>query len=93
MGVKLGLKMLREEHRLGVYENLLVNEIFGFKWKKVKRGLHNEGLYDLYFSRNSSRVMKYRMRWASSMIRVRKYRKARRNVVGKSDGQRQLAKK
>jgi hypothetical protein len=73
MGVKLGLKMLREEHRLGVSENMVVNEIFGLKWKKVKRELYNEGLYDLYFSRNSCRAMKYRrMRWAFSMICVRK---------------------
>ena len=62
MGVKLGLKMLREEHRLGVYENMVVKEIFGLKWKKVKRELYNEGLYDLYFSRNNNRVIKNRMR-------------------------------
>jgi hypothetical protein len=73
MGVKLGPKTLREEHRLGVYENTVVNEIFGLKWKKVKREFYNEGLYDLYFSRNSNRVMKYRrMRWACSVTRVRK---------------------
>jgi len=73
MGLKLCLKMLRDEHRLGVYENRVVDEIFGLKWKKVKRDLYNVGLYDLYFSRNSNRVMKYRrMRWARSMIRVRK---------------------
>jgi len=37
--------------------------------------------------------MKYRrMIWASSMISVRKERKARRNVAGKSEGQRQLGK-
>jgi len=31
MGVKLGLKMLREEHRLGVNENMTLNETFGLK--------------------------------------------------------------
>jgi len=29
--------MLREQHRLGVYENMVVNEIFGLKWKKNKK--------------------------------------------------------
>ena len=38
MGVKLGLKMLRE-HRLGVYENVAVNEIFWLRLKKVKNGV------------------------------------------------------
>jgi len=42
--------------------------------KESKKGeLYNEGLYDLYFSRNSNRVIKYRrMKWACSIIRVRK---------------------
>jgi hypothetical protein len=71
---------------------MVVNEIFGFKWKKVKGELHNEVLHDLYFSRNSIGVMEYRMRWARSMIRVRKKRKARRNVVRKFEVMRQLGK-
>jgi len=57
MGVKLGLKMLRE-HRLGEYGNVAVNEIFGLRLKKVKMELYNKRLYYLYFSRNSNWVMR-----------------------------------
>jgi len=55
--------ILREEHKLGVFENRVLKKIFGPKkeesagqWKK----LHNEKLYDLYFSPNVIRVIKSR---------------------------------
>jgi hypothetical protein len=49
MGVKLGL-ILREEHRLMVFENRLVRGIFGTKRDEVTgewRRLQKEELYDL----------------------------------------------
>jgi hypothetical protein len=54
MGVKLGLAWsltLREEHRLGVFENKRLRRIFGLKRDEVTgewRKLHNEELHDLY---------------------------------------------
>jgi hypothetical protein len=45
--------MLREEHRLRVFENRVLRRIFGPKRDEVKgewRKLHNEELYNLYSS-------------------------------------------
>jgi hypothetical protein len=42
---------LREEHRLEVFENWMLGEIFGPKGYEVtgeRRKLHNEDLYDLH---------------------------------------------
>jgi hypothetical protein len=59
---------LREEHRLGVFENRVLRRIFGPKGDEVtgeQRNLHNEELYDLYSSPSIIRIMKSgRMRWA-----------------------------
>jgi hypothetical protein len=44
---------LREEHRLGVFENRVLRRIFGPKRDEVTiewRKLHNEVLHDLYAS-------------------------------------------
>jgi len=44
---------LREEHRLRVFENMVLREIFGSEKDQVTgewRKLHNEELCDLYFS-------------------------------------------
>jgi len=57
---------LREEHRLGVFENRVL-KIFGSKRDEIIREwrkLHNKELNDLYSSPNIVRVMKSRrMRW------------------------------
>jgi len=52
--------LLREEHRLSVFENRMLRQIFVPKrdevtgeWKK----LHNDELNDLYFSTNMIRVI------------------------------------
>jgi hypothetical protein len=53
--------VLREEHRLKVFENRMLRSIFGPKrdeetggWRK----LHNEELHNLYISPNIIRVVK-----------------------------------
>jgi hypothetical protein len=54
---------LREEQRLRVFENRLLRRIFGPKRDELTGGwrkLHNEELYNLYFSSNKIRVIKPR---------------------------------
>jgi hypothetical protein len=44
---------LREEHRLGVFENRVLRRIFGPKRDEVTgewRKMHNEELHNLYYS-------------------------------------------
>jgi hypothetical protein len=61
--------VLREEHRLRVFENRVLRRIFGPKRDEVTGGcrkLHNEELRDLYSLPNTSiiRIIKSRrMRW------------------------------
>jgi hypothetical protein len=60
--------IVREEHKLTVFENRVLRGIFGPKrdgvmggWKK----LHNEELHNLYSSPSIIRIIKsWRMRWA-----------------------------
>jgi hypothetical protein len=65
---------LREERRLKVFENRVLMEIFGPKTDEVTeewRTLHNEELYDLYFSLNIIRVVKSRRKkWAGHVARI-----------------------
>jgi hypothetical protein len=52
---------LREDRRLGVYENRRLRKIFGPQTDVVTRDwrrLHSEKLYDLYCSLNTFRVNK-----------------------------------
>jgi hypothetical protein len=58
---------LREEYKLRVFENRVLRRVFELKnevtgiWRK----LHNEELYDLYFSQSIIRIIKSRIvRWA-----------------------------
>ena len=53
--------MLREEHRLRVFENRVLRRIFGPKREEVTgegSRLHNEELFVLYCSPNIIRVIK-----------------------------------
>jgi hypothetical protein len=84
---------LREEHRLGVFENKVLRR-FGPKRDEVMGGwrkLHNEELRDLYSSLNIIRIIKStRMRWAGNVVRMREKINAYRLFVRKSEKNRPL---
>jgi len=79
--------MLREEHRLRVFENRVLRRIFGLKRDEVTRGwrkLHNEELNDLHFSPNIVWVIKSRrMKWAGHVVHMGERRGVYRVLVGK----------
>jgi hypothetical protein len=85
--------ILREEHRLRVFENRVLRRIFGPKreedgsWRK----LHNNELHSLYSSPNIVRVIKSRgMRWAGYLARMGEGRGVYRSLLGRSEGKRPL---
>jgi hypothetical protein len=65
--------VLREEHRLRVFESRVLRRIFGPKRDEVTGGwrkLHNEDLHDLYSSPSIIRMIKSkRMKWAGNVPR------------------------
>jgi hypothetical protein len=85
---------LREEHRLGVFENRVLRRIFGPKRNEVAgewRKLHNEELHDLYSSPSIIRIIKSRrMRWVGHVAQMGEKRNAYRLLMGKPDGRRPL---
>jgi hypothetical protein len=86
--------MLREEHRLTVFENRVLRRIFGPKRDEVTgewRKLHNEELHNLYSSADIIRQVKSRrMRWAGHLARMGEEIKVYKVLVGKPDGKRPL---
>jgi hypothetical protein len=81
---------LREEHRLGVFENRVLRRIFGPKRDEVTgewRKLHNEDLHDLYSLPSIIKIIRARrMRWAGHVARMGEKRNAYRLLVGKPEG-------
>jgi hypothetical protein len=81
--------ILREEHRLRVFENRVLRKIFVPKseedgsWRK----LHNDELHSLYSSPNIVRVIKSRrMKWAVHVARMGEGRGVYRILVGRPEG-------
>jgi hypothetical protein len=86
--------MLREEHRLRVFEKTVLRRIFGPKRDEVTgewRKLHSEELHNLYSSPVIIRQVKSRrMRWARHVARMREERKVYKVLVGKPEVKRPL---
>jgi hypothetical protein len=73
-GCETWFLILREEHKLRVFENRVLRRIFGPKRDEVTGGwrkLHNEELHNLYSSQNIIRMIKSRrMRWTGYVARM-----------------------
>jgi hypothetical protein len=84
---------LREEHRLRVFENRVLQVIFGPKMEEDGswRKLHNDELHSLYSSLNIVRVIKSRrLRWAGHVACMGEGRGVYSVLVGRPKGKRPL---
>jgi hypothetical protein len=79
--------ILREDHRLRMFENRMLKRIFGPKRDEVTgewRKLHNGELHNLCLSLDINRQIKSRrVRWAGHVTHMRKGRNMYRVLVGK----------
>jgi hypothetical protein len=84
----------RAEHRLRVFENRVLREIFGPKRDEVTgewRKLHSGELHNLCSSSDIIRQIKSRrMRWAGHVTRMGEGRNVYRVLVGKPKGNKPL---
>jgi hypothetical protein len=89
--------ILREEHRLRVFENRVLRKIFAPKRDEVTgewRNMHNEELRDLYSSPSIIRIIKSRrMIWTGDVERMGEKRNAYRLLVEKPEGKRPLGRR
>jgi hypothetical protein len=79
--------ILREEHKLRVFENRVLRRIFGLKRDGVTGGwrkLHNEELQDLYSPPSIIRIiMLRRLSWVGHVAQMGKKKNAYKLLVGK----------
>jgi hypothetical protein len=89
--------ILREEHRLKLFENRGLRRIFGPKRNGVTDGrikLHNEELHDLYSLPSIIKIIKTRRRrWVRHVARMGEKRNVYRLLVGKIEGKRSLGRR
>ena len=85
---------MREEHRLRVFENKVLRNIFGAKKDEITdkwRKLHNAELHSLYCSPKIIRSIKSRrLGWAGHVVRMGLSRNGYRVLVGIPEGKRPL---
>ena len=85
---------MREEHRLGAFENKVLRKIFGAKKDEITgewRKLHNAELHALYSLPNIIKNLKStRQRWAGHVARMEQFGNAYGVLVGKPAGKRPL---
>ena len=88
-GCETWLLILRDEHRLRMFENRVMGRIFGPKRKEVTRKwrkLHNEELNSLYSLPNIIQVIiSRRMGWAGHVARLGEKIGVYRVLVGKPE--------
>jgi hypothetical protein len=81
--------ILREEHRISVFGNMVMRRIFRTKRDEVTGGwrkVHNEELHNLYSSPSVIRMFKSRrMRWAGNVARMLEKRNVYKILVRKSE--------
>jgi hypothetical protein len=86
--------ILREEHRLWVFENGVLRRIFGLKRVEVTgewRKLHNGELHNFCSSLDIIRQIKSRrIRWVGHVTSIGEGRNVYRVLVGKPEGKRPL---